>query len=465
MYTYIKKQNSLQLPSELQTILDSLCQLGARPILVGGCVRDHFLQKPLKDYDIEVYDIESYDDLCTHLSLFGKVELVGKSFGVTKLFTQEYEYDFALPRTERKIATGHQGFEVQANAQLNFNEAALRRDFTINALGYDVKNDTFLDPFDGLTDLNNKILRHINDKTFVEDPLRVYRALQFAARFEFDIHEKTLMLCEKMIAQDEFKTLSKERIFEEFKKFLLQSCKPSLGFKWMKRITLISHFPQLQALIGCIQDKEYHPEGDVWIHTLMCLDEMVKLKNEDKRNNLVLMLAILCHDLGKPFCTKEINGRITSHKHEVLGEEPTRSFLAQLCNEQKLIDEVVSLVKYHLAPFQFYLHDSSIKAVKRLSLKVNIENLCKVALADCLGRDIKNKNNCHKAVHWLLNEAQKLNIQCQAIQPLVLGRDLIALGLKPSKAFSSILSHALDLQIEQDKSKEEILQILQNTYC
>lgn len=428
---------------------------------MGGCVRDHFLNIPLKDYDIEVFHIDSYDTLAQHLRTFGKVELVGKSFGVMKLFTATHEYDFALPRQETKTHAGHQGFEVHTNTQLSFEAAAIRRDFTINAIGYDFESKCFLDPFNGQNDLKNKTLRHINDSTFMEDPLRVYRAVQFAARLDFDVHESTVGLCQQMTKSNELDSLAKERIFEEFKKFLLQASKPSLGMKWLKNLGLLPYFPSLEAIVGCEQDKEYHPEGDVWIHTLMCMDELVPLFNGDSKNNLILMLAIVCHDLGKPLCTQEINGRITSYKHEALGEIPTREFLSRLTNEQKLVDEVVSLVKYHLAPFQFYIHESSIKAVKRLSTKVHIENLCKVALADCLGRDIKDKEKCPKAVQWLLEEAQKLNIESQAIQPLVQGRDLIALGMKPSKAFKEILAYAFELQIEESMEKTEIIEQIQ----
>ena len=443
---------------QLKRILSSLVQIGAQPILVGGCVRDYFLNLPIKDYDIEVYNIENVDTLAQHLEPYGSVKLVGKSFGVLKLKTTEDEYDFALPRTEKKVSSGHTGFEVTTDSSLSFKEAALRRDFTINAIGYDFTQELFLDPYEGIKDIKNNCLCYINAKTFQEDALRVYRAIQFAARFRFTIEANTFKLCQQMIHEEEFRTLAKERIFEEFKKFLLKAKQPSIGFKLMRKMGLITFYPELEALIACEQEPQYHPEGDVWIHTLMCLDEMAHLRSDNEEENLLLMFAILCHDLGKPATTKVIDGKITSHKHEKEGVEPTIQFLQRLTNEKKLIDEVIPLVQYHLAPFQLFLQNSSQKAVKRLATKVNIEKLCKVALADCKGRTILDKSKCDKAIDWLLQQAKQLNVHNEALPPLVQGRDLIALGLQPCKAFSTILEAAYDKQLENDAlSKEEIL--------
>ncbi len=458
MYTSTKRKSNFSLPKELEVILLALKNIGAMPILVGGCVRDHFLNIPIKDYDIEVFNIESFEKLALMLESFGRVELVGKFFGVLKLFTAANEYDFALPRQEKKVAKGHQGFDVTTNSSLSFEQAAIRRDFTMNAIGYDFFEDSFLDPFKGREAIEKKELKHINETTFIEDPLRVYRAISFAARFDFILDTTTFSLCQNMITQGLLEELAKERIFEEFKKFLLQASKPSLGFTLMRSLGILNYYPELQALIGCEQDKEYHPEGDVWVHTLMCLDEMAKLRGNNSKENIMLMLATLCHDFGKPLCTKVIKGRITSHKHEALGVEPTVTFLKRLTNEKKLVDEIIPLVKYHLSPFQLYLQNSTQKAVKRLSTKVNIEQLCQVALADCLGRTIPNKQKCHKAIAWLLKEAKTLDVSSQSLQPLVQGKDLIALGFKPSKAFKEILDFAFDLQIEEDMPKEMILQ-------
>ena len=450
----------INLPLVLEKILRDLIKIGSQPILVGGCVRDSFLNIPNKDFDIEIFHINSLTTIEKLLQKYGNVKLVGKSFGVLTLRVDSYDFDFALPRTEKKTGNSHQDFEVLTNSSLTFKEAALRRDFTINAIGYDYKSKEFLDPFNGIKDLEKKVLRHINDETFIEDSLRVYRAIQFSSRFEFTLHNKTRDLCKKIVRNDELKYLPKERIYEEFKKLFLKSKKPSIGFELMKELGVLKYFSELEILVGCIQDKEYHPEGDVWIHTLMTLDEMVKNKTGDEYRDLYLFYALLCHDLGKPFCTKEINGKITSYKHESLGIEPTISFLSKITNEKRFIEKILPLVKNHLAPFQLYKAESSIKAVKRLSLKCNIEDLCIVCLADCKGRTIPNKDKCDKAISWLLEKAKEMNISKEPLKPLVQGRDLINLGLKPSKHFKEILSQALNLQIDQNLSKEEILKEL-----
>ena len=459
---------TLNIPKVLEDILYNLQELGARPILVGGCVRDHFLNIPVKDYDVEIFGIDSYETIENSLKKFGSVKLVGKSFGVLTLRVDKYDFDFALPRTEKKIGNTHQDFEVITNANLSFKEAAIRRDFTINAIGYDFPKKKFLDPFNGIKDLEKKLIKHIDDKTFIEDSLRVYRAVGFASRFDFKIEEKTKELCKQIISSGELEYLPKERIFEELKKLFLKSSRPSVGFELIRQLGILKYFPELNALIGCIQDKEYHPEGDVWIHTMMCLDELARIIREENINDeyrkLYLFYGILCHDLGKPFCTQEINGKITSHKHEVLGIEPSISFLSKLTNEKKFIEIVCTLVKNHLAPFQLYLAESSLKAIKRLSLKVNIEDLCLVCLADCLGRDIPHKDKCYAATTWLLEKAKELEIHNEPIKALVQGRDLIALGFKPSQKFKEILDFAFDLQLDEHLGKEIIIKEIKKKY-
>ncbi|RXJ94445.1 polynucleotide adenylyltransferase [Malaciobacter molluscorum] len=466
MYTFTNIKTKL--PKILIKILHSLQEIGAKPILVGGCIRDYFLDINSKDYDIEIFNIDKLEKIQSVLSKYGNVKLVGKSFGVLTLSVDNFEFDFALAREEKKVSSGHKGFEVVTSKNMSFEQASLRRDFTINSIGYDYFEDKILDPHNGLNDLKNGILRYVNKNTFEEDALRVYRAVQFCSRFNLKIEEKTFTLCQRIVDTQEFQELPKERVFEEFKKLFLKSTKPSIGFELLRKIDILKYFPEIKNLIGCIQDKQYHPEGDVWIHTLMCIDELARILDKsditDEYRKLYLFYSILCHDLGKPFCTQEIKGRITSHKHESLGVEPTKQFLSKITNEKKFIEKIIPLVKNHLAPFQLYLANSSLKAVKRLSLKVNIEDLCYVCLADCLGRDIKDKEKCPKAIDWLLTKAKELNIQNSALKPLVQGKDLINLGFKPSKEFKEILDFAMDLQIDENLTKDEILVTINNKY-
>ncbi len=431
------------------------------PILIGGCVRDSFLHIPSKDYDIEIFNIDSLEVINKCLKKYGRVKEVGKSFGVLILSVDSYDFDFALARVERKIALGHKGFKVKTDANLSFKEASLRRDFTINSIGYDFFKDKFLDPNNGIKDLENRILRHITDDTFTEDPLRVYRAVQFVSRFNLTLDKKTFELCSFMVKNNALRQLPKERIFEEFKKLFLKSQKPSIGMNLIKDLGILKHFPELKLLVGCEQDKESHPEGDVWVHTLMTLDEMVKLKTGDEYKDLYLFYSLLCHDLGKPFCSEIIDGRITSHRHESLGMKSTISFLEKLTNEKKFIEKIVALVKNHLIPFQLYKDESSLKSIKRLSLKCNIEELCIVCLADCKGRTIPNNDKCDKVVSWLLEQARQLNISNESFKSLVQGRDLIKLGYKAGKKFKDILSFSLNLQIDENLEKKELLKRIQ----
>lgn len=254
----------------LPIVLEKIIAHNASPILVGGCVRDAFLHLEVKDYDIEVFGLDSLDELEDILEEFGDVNLVGKSFGILKLSTLDMEYDFSFPRLETKIEDGHRGFDVTVDGDLDFEIASKRRDFTINAIGYDYKNKTYLDPYDGIKHLKEKILQHIDDATFCEDALRVYRAVQFAARFEFTLDLQTLELCKKIVQTDEFRNLSKERIYEEYKKLFLKSSHPSIGLN-------------LLGVLGI----EYIDE-----ETQKSIDEIV-LKSSQPREKLVLIFSLL----------------------------------------------------------------------------------------------------------------------------------------------------------------------------
>ena len=222
----------------LVTVLNKIIENNATPILVGGCVRDYFLKLDVKDYDIEVYGLTTLEELEMILEEFGSVNLVGKSFGIVKLSTATMEYDFSFPRLENKVSEGHTGFDVIIDGTLDFKNASKRRDFTVNSIGYDYKNKTFLDPFDGIKDIKKQILKHIDDITFIEDPLRVYRAVQFSSRFEFLLDNYTFELCKKIVQTEEFSQISKERIYEEYKKLFLKSKNPSLGLTLLIRLSI-----------------------------------------------------------------------------------------------------------------------------------------------------------------------------------------------------------------------------------
>jgi tRNA nucleotidyltransferase (CCA-adding enzyme) len=439
----------INVPGTLTPIIKHLVTGGTRPVIVGGYVRDAILGITSKDIDIEVYGIESLQVLKSMLEPFGSVNEVGKSFGVLKLTYKGLDLDFALPRIESKTAPGHRGFSVVSNGNLSFKTAARRRDFTINAIGFDLETSTLLDPFNGQDDLHQKRLRCVEPDTFTEDPLRIMRAVQFAARYELVIESELLKLCRTMVERGELQELPKERIFEEIKKLLLKAERPSIGFELMKEMGILRHFPELLALQGVRQNPIYHPEGDVWIHTLMSLDAMAAMRSGDEKHDLLLMFAVLCHDLGKPSTTVITGKKISSLGHEEAGLEPTRSLLGRLTDEQRFIEQILPLVKYHMKPLQFYIQGAKSTAIKRLSCKVNINDLIAVSKADFLGRTTKEARlGIFPAGEWLKEKAKSLNVLHKAPKPLLQGKDLIKQGLTPSKQFKTILQTAYDAQLK-----------------
>jgi len=464
-------------PEILKNISKVISKRNGTAVIVGGSVRDHFLKLPAKDYDIEVYGLPSMENLETILLEFGSVNLVGKSFGVLKFVYDNEEYDFSFPRLESKVSKGHRGFDVQVDGNMDFKTAARRRDFTVNAMGYDIERKCFLDPFNGQGDINDQVLRHIDDNSFVEDPLRVYRAVQFCARFSFDLAEETEVLCKQMVGEGMLEELPKERVYTEWKKLLLKAKKPSLGFELMRELGVLKYFPELQAIIAVPQDPKWHPEGDVWTHTLMTVDAMVSIcrsgcphpdDQNDEKQKLKLLFAILCHDLGKASTTAfdKDKGCIRAIGHEQAGLAPTRSLMSKLTNEEDFIERLFPLVEHHLKPSQFYAQGAKAPAIKRLATKVNIEELVLVAKADFLGRTTEEaRSGKYEAGEWLLEKAGELHVRKKALDNLLQGRDLIGLGLKPSPLFRKILDDVYDLQLEgKFPDKEEALAYVQKHY-
>ncbi|MBU1666819.1 HD domain-containing protein [bacterium] len=439
----------MKIPKIIKTLSKKLSEKNAKAIVVGGSIRDHFLELPIKDYDVEVYGMKSLEELENVLAEYGSVNLVGKSFGVLKFVYEGEEYDFSFPRTEQKVAKGHRGFSVSCDGSLSFKKAAQRRDFTINAMGYDIENQLFIDPYGAKKDMERKYLCHIDDETFIEDPLRVYRAVQFCARFDYVLAAETFKLCKQMIEQGLLEELPKERIYTEFKKLLLKSPQPSLGFKLMRELGMLKYYPELEALIGVPQPKKWHPEGDVWTHTLMCVDKMVLLKTGEEKHDLKMMFAILCHDLGKATHTQITVEKISAIGHEIAGVEPTEHFLYRLMDEHDFIKSIFPLVEHHLAPSIYFRNGAKNSTIRKLSTKVNIEELVTVARADFLGRTTEESlKGIYEAGDWLLAKAKALDVYNKPPVALIQGRDLIALGLKPSVKFKEILERVYTAQLE-----------------
>jgi tRNA nucleotidyltransferase (CCA-adding enzyme) len=425
----------------LDTLCSSVRKAGGRAMLVGGCVRDALLGLAATDLDVEVYGIEPAE-LVELLASYFPVDLVGESFGVVRL--REFPIDVSLPRRESKRGLGHRGFKIESDPRMDPRDAASRRDFTINAIALDPEDGRVFDPFEGAADLKRRVLRHTSDK-FSEDPLRVLRGMQFAARFELQPAPETIELCRQI----EPEGLAPERILGEWRKLILQGARPSLGLAFLRDCGWLRHYPELEALIGCEQNPRWHPEGDVWTHTLHCMDEFAAERVGVEREDLVVGFAVLCHDIGKPATTvRGADGRISTKNHGTVGAEMARVFLGRMTDEEKLIDEVVPLVARHLAPLQLFGGKAGDAAIRRLACEVDrIDRLVRVAYADQRGRPPLRVER-FEAGDWLLERARALSIDNQPPKPLLMGRHLIELGLKPGPDIGEVLEACFTRQIE-----------------
>lgn len=410
-------------------------KLGGCVYYVGGCVRDKLLGCENKDIDIEVHGISS-TALEEILNAAGTCIKIGKSFGIYGV--KGYSVDIALPRTEHPIGTGHKDFAVTADPFMGTCEAARRRDFTINSLMENVLSGEIIDHFGGQTDLQKGVLRHIDDITFAEDPLRVLRAAQFAARFDFSIAAETVALCRNI----DLSPLSGERIMLEMEKALLKSNKPSIFFEQMKRMQQLNvWFPELKALIGLSQNQEHHREGDAWTHTMMVLDEAAK-KRGSVQYPLGFMLSALCHDFGKAVCWTEVNGVIHSYRHETEGLPLVQQFLTRITTENKLIQYVLNMTELHMAPNIMAGARAKLKSTNKLfDSAAEPLDLIQLSICDGLGKIPQ----CRDTEEFLMQRYRKFR-EIMA-KPCVMGRDLIEAGLKPGEQFSEILAYAHKLRL------------------
>jgi tRNA nucleotidyltransferase (CCA-adding enzyme) len=417
---------------------------GGRALIVGGWVRDRLLDRPSKDIDLEVYGLDA-GTLKTLLGRFGSVNTVGESFTVYKVAG----LDVSLPRRESKSGRGHKGFTVEGDPALSLAEAARRRDFTINAIAWDPLTDEYLDPFDGRRDLDRRLLRAVDARTFADDSLRVLRAVQFAARFEFELESGTIALCRRITLDD----LPAERIWGEIEKLLLRAERPSIGFALALDLSVIERlFPELDALVGCPQEPEWHPEGDVWVHTLLVIDgARRRIDDLEYPQQVAVMLGAVCHDLGKPPTTAFIDGRIRSIDHEDQGLPPARAFLDRL-NVHSMLgydvrQQVLGIVANHLKPGMFAKAQPPVGdgAYRRLAQKVDLELLARVAKADCEGRG--GGFDC-SAMDAFLERARALGVEHAPPEPLVKGRHLLELGVRPGPAVGEILKQVYERQLD-----------------
>ncbi len=452
---------SLELPDDLCAMLESVRRVG-RPRLVGGGVRDWLLGLEAKDFDIEVAGVD-FEQLHRALAPFGATDIVGRSFGVIKVRSAATgsEYDFSLPRRESKTGAGHRGFAVAPDPRLSDAEAAARRDFTLNAIAYDPFTHALIDPHNGQRDLAARVLRHTS-AAFTEDPLRVLRAFQLAARFDFTLAPETVALCRSIA--NTFGELPVERIWSEWEKWATKAKKPSRGLSVLEETDWLKHFPEIAVLRGTPQEPEWHPEGDVFTHTQHCVDALAGLdewKTSDEARRRLLTFAVLAHDFGKPATTArgEKRGamRWVSPGHESAGGPLSKTFLRRIGAPLELDDPVCELVVHHLVHHSGPNADYSDAQVRRLARKLapaTIDDLALVMISDSLGRPPLQSPETLVMIGQLRAKAHALALERAAPRSIIQGRHLVTLGYKPSPKFKPLLDAAFEAQLDGAFSDE-----------
>lgn len=382
----------LHLPEAIGHTIRELRVAGHRAVVVGGAVRDAMLGIEPKDFDVEVYGVH-YDQLAALLAAHGRVDLVGKSFGVVKLHTSEGDFDFAVPRRDSKVGIHHRDFHAEFDPSITPQEAASRRDFTVNAMGWDPVDGALLDFFGGAEDLRAGLLR-ATSQAFAEDPLRVLRGMQLASRFDLRLEPETGAMCASIA--DQYGTIARERIGDEFMKWAVKGRAPGTLAEYLKASGWSVHFPEIVALEGVPQDPDWHPEGDVGTHTMLVLNAAAKVAEreglgDDER--AILLFSALCHDFAKPKTTqlRERDGRMrwSSWGHEPEGGPMARAFLERIHIKAFVVDRVVPLVENHLAHSSLAKGEVTPRAVRRLAMRLapaSIEQLTLLVEADHSGR-------------------------------------------------------------------------------
>ena len=433
-----------------KTIAQLAAEKGGRAYFVGGFVRDGLLGQDNKDVDIEIHGI-SHSQLAAILDSLGQRITIGESFGIFNL--KGYSVDIAMPRKESARGLGHRDFDIFVDPFIGIEGAARRRDFTLNAMMQDVLTGEILDPFGGREDLNKQILRHVDDASFGEDPLRVLRGAQFAARFECTVAPETVQLCKTMPLSH----LPRERIEGELKKALLKAERPSIFFESLREMEQLDiWFPELKVLIGVPQNPAYHSEGDVWNHTMMVVDEAAKLRHK-VANPYWFMLTALVHDFGKAVTTEEKNGILHAYDHETKGLPLVETFLRRLTGESKLIRYVLNLTELHMKPNTAAAMNSTPKVTTRMfDAAIDPEALICIALADDRGRISQKPTPSTEDFLY-----QRLEVYRELMaRPYVTGQDLIAAGLTPGADFSQILQYAHKLRLSGVEKESALRQTL-----
>lgn len=446
-----------------------------RALIVGGFVRDSVAGLHPKDADLEVYGL-SLERLSSVLAQYfpDQIDTVGKAFTVTKInLDHGISLDVSIPRRDSKSED-----EIQAvgDPTMTIKEAATRRDFTMNSLSADPLTGEIFDPYGGIADIENRVLRVTDANQFQEDPLRVYRACQFVARLNLKPEPKTFALMKEMVDRGDMETFHSGRLLEEIRKLLLKPEKPSKGFELMRDLGIIEkNYPELHALTITPQEPDWHPEGNVWIHTMMCVDAAARLVRQfnlplTDDEKMIVMAGALCHDLGKATTTKILIkdgiSRITSHGHEPAGKKPTEAVLKRWPGfRQDLIEAVQQIVGEHLMISMLYFNISTgimdekqyANAVRKLLRRIHPASwpqLLLVSESDHRGRGIGSlsmKDKDYAAGNLFRSTIETSPLAEHPQQKLLQGRDLLELGLEPGRRIGELIK-----QVEEARDRGEI---------
>ena len=434
-----------------ERIAADVAQRGGRVYYVGGVVRDGLMGRASKDIDVEVYGIAP-QTLREVLAAHGEVLEKGASFGVLGL--RHSDLDIAMPRKERRTGEGHRDFDVSVDPFMTTREASMRRDFTINAMMRDVLTGELVDHWGGQADLENRVIRCVNPQTFREDALRVFRAAQFAARLKASVDPDTLSLC----AGIDVTQITRERVFEELSKALLKAEKPSVFFRELRRMDhLREFFPELEACIGVEQNPKFHPEGDVFEHTMLVVDCAAGLRDRAEQP-LGFMLSALLHDLGKIVATEvQEDGRITAYGHEVQGLPLVERQMQRLTNNQRLTAYVLNQTQLHMRPNMMAANHSHKKKTRAMfDLSACPNDLILLSRADASGKlDAPYDERYEEFLRERMEDYRRI-----MLRPMVTGRDLMDAGLRPGASFSAMLARARQLHFAGLSRETALRQIL-----
>lgn len=498
----IESQTFIPVPDEVMRICQEISNRGGQALIVGGSVRDFLISREIpelgvkpKDFDIEVYGLptDRLEKILEEVFGISNIDAVGKQFGIYKVRIDGWDepLDFSIPRRDSKTGEGHKGFSVQGDPSMSIVEAGFRRDITLNSISYSPLTGTMYDVYHGFKDIQRRRIDVIDPNKFSEDPLRVLRVMQFASRFIFEVSDRTVILCRKMVTNGELDSLPRERILEEVKKLFTKGKKPSIGLEFIRQIGLIERYwPEVGALVGVPQEKDWHPEGDVWTHTLQVVDAAVEIADREiklgkmqKEDKLVLVVAALCHDLGKPATTEFIDGAYRARGHEPAGVVPTREFLERIFGDSKsreiseITKKVLPLVAEHLKPKELWENEvkkgiDQTSAIRRLAKRLSdgdsktyadggdssIYMLSLVTEADQRGRNGEDTNFLQRTQvpeleewqSWLLHRSTELKVEQKPPEMLLTGRLFLqaSKGLKGGVWLGVVLESVYEDQLE-----------------